>query len=86
MARMFVAKYLKTKQASPLRQHGLGVDSMRRAFFNGPFLASFRLFLSFSTVVRLLKNLGATRIQIWIIRAEGENADLYTTTTAPPCE
>ena len=41
----------------------------------------FHLFLSFHTV-QLLKNLAASGIRTRIVRAEGENADHYTTTTA----
>ena len=42
----------------------------------------FRLFSSFLTV-QLLKNLAARVIQTRIVGAVGENADHYTTTTAP---
>ena len=41
----------------------------------------FHLFLSFRTV-QLLKNLAASGIQTWIVRAVGENADHNTTTMA----
>ena len=65
-------------RSSPHRQR---LILLLHDFFNGPFPASFRLFLSFRTV-QLLKNLAASGIRTRIIGTVDENADHYTTTTA----